>query len=163
MNFTTYSPNYLYDYILSDDLIETNEFSLGYWETNITHAIGYNGSIINAEIFVKDSAFSDVLTGSVNFTLYDPNGEIIPIKIESDYTSISFTDVTSYTILETTQVSAGRYSLTTAFDPSINGTDIEGYWTAVFLWENGTESGFYSFRIYVSKSTRASFNWEETL
>jgi len=163
MNFTTYSPNYLYDYILTDDFIETNEFNLGYWATNITHAIGYNGSIINAEIFVKDSAFSDILTGSVNFTLYDPYGKIIPVKDESDYTSISFTDVTSYTILETTQVSAGKYSLTTAFDPSINGTDIEGYWTAVFLWENGTEIGFYSFRIDVSKSTEASFNWEETL
>ena len=163
MNFTTYSPNYIYDYILSDDVVETNEFVLGYWTTNETHAIGYNGSIVNADIFVKDSSLTDILSGNTNFTLFDPNGEIVAIKNESDYTNIAFTDKTSYTIIEVSQFSAGRYTVSTVFDPSINGTDLEGDWTAVCLWQNGSEVGFYSLKISVSKSTTASFSWEETL
>ena len=158
LNFTTTSQNYLFDSALN-----SNSYNLGYWEANGTHATGYNGSTVLVDIFIKDSFMQDVLTGSVNFSLYDPNGAIVPIKNESDYTNIIFTDLTSYTVLETTQISAGKYSINTVFDPSINGTDIEGDWTAVCLWQNGTEVGFYTLRISVSKSTTASFFWEETL
>ncbi|MCK4845742.1 MAG: hypothetical protein KAS95_08720, partial [Candidatus Heimdallarchaeota archaeon] len=43
----------------------------------------------------------------------------------------------------------------------IYGTDIEGHWTAVFHWNNGTEVGFFSKRIIVIKDTEAIFEWEE--
>ena len=51
--------------------------------------------------------------------------------------------------------------LSTSIDPSIYGTDIEGHWTAVFHWNNGTEVGFFSKRITVIKDTEAIFEWEE--
>ncbi len=156
-NFTTTSLNYLNNLIL-----DSNVYNLGYWTTNETHAIGHDGSIVNADIYVKDSASIDVLDGELNFTIYDPNGNIVPIKDETDYINISYTDITSYTFLETSQFSPGRYMVSTVFDPSINGTDIEGQWSATCFWQNGTEVGFYSLTISVTKSTTASFSWEET-
>jgi hypothetical protein len=155
-SFTSTSLNYLSDFTL-----DSNRYNLGYWTTNGTHSIGNNGSIVTADVYVKDLSLVDVLDGDLNFTLYDPNGNIVPMKNESDYINISFLDVTSYTILEPTQFSAGRYVVNAVFDPSINGTDIEGDWTAVGVWQNGTEVGFHSLTIEVSKSTSAEFEWEE--
>ena len=100
--------NYLNDFILDSD-----EYKLGYWTTNGTYAFGHNGSSINADIYVKDSDFFDVLDGNLNFTLYNPDGTIVPMKNETDYVNISYIDVTPYTILETTQFSSGRYVIST--------------------------------------------------
>ncbi len=155
-SFTTTSLNYLYDVTLN-----SNSFNLGYWTTNTSHAIGYNGSIVTANIYIKDSSLNDELTGNLNFTLYDPNGNIVPVKNDSLYPTLIFNDLTPYTILDSTQESAGQYTVSTVFDPSFNGTDIEGQWTATCFWSNDTEIGFFSLTISVGKSTTASFNWEE--
>ncbi len=155
--FTTSSPNYLYDLNLN-----SLDFDLGYWETDDVNATGFNGSTVIADVYVKDSLMSDVLTGDLNFTLYDPDGQIVPVKNDSLYPNLIFNDVSTYTLLETTQDGAGHYNLITVFDPSFEGTDKEGFWTAVCVWQNGTEIGYYSLRISVSKSTTANFSWEVT-
>ena len=153
-NFTTTSLNYMKNLIL-----DSSEYNLGYWTANETHAIGHIGSSVTADVYVKDGT----LDGDLNFTLYDPNGNIVDKKNESDYTNVIFTDISSYTYVKINQTTPGHYKFNTSFDPSINGSDLEGYWTAVGLWSNDTEVGFYSIQISVSKSTSASFLWEETL
>jgi hypothetical protein len=52
------------------------------------------------------------------------------------------------------------YSVSTYFDPSINKSDIAGYWTVSSLWQNGTEVGYFSRKIIVQKPTSARFKWE---
>ena len=52
------------------------------------------------------------------------------------------------------------YEVNTTFDPSVYGTDVEGYWTVAYYWNNGTEVGFFSKRIIVINtevSTHAAF------
>ncbi len=156
--FSTSSLNYLYSLNLN-----SNEFNLGHWTTDGVNATGFVGSPITAGIYIRDNTTADVETGTANFTLYDPNGHIVDVKNESVYQNVIFTDLTSYTNLEQSQTSPGYYEISTSFDPSINGTDLEGYWTAACLWSNGTEIGFYSIQISVSKSTSASFSWEEAV
>lgn len=158
LNLSTSSPNYIFDL----DLNSLN-FDLGYWETDGINATGYSGSSVTADIYVKDSLMTDVLDGNVNFTLYDPDGYIVPVKNDSLFPTLIYNDVSNYTFLETSQTGVGLYSVETSFDPSFEGTDKEGYWTAVCFWQNGTEIGFYSLQISVSKSTTASFRWEETV
>ncbi|MHA1200279.1 MAG: hypothetical protein ACTSQF_13215 [Candidatus Heimdallarchaeaceae archaeon] len=155
--FTTSSPNYLLDLSLN-----SLSFDLGYWETDEVNATGYSGSAVTADIFVNDSSTEDVLTGSTNFTLYDPDGFIVPVKNDSLYPLLFYNDLSSYTLLETIQSAPGQFTANTMFDPSFDGTDKEGYWTAVAFWQNGTEIGFYSLQISVRKSTTASFMWETT-
>ncbi len=157
LTFTSTSSNYLYDLNLN-----THIFNLGSWTTDGTYATGTNGSLVIADVFIKDLLSSDVLSGELNFTLYDPNGDIVPLKTDVP-SNIIFNDVTEYTILQLSQEFPGQYSINTVFDPSIDGSDSEGFWTVVCYWKNGTEIGFYSERISVRKSTTASFSWEETV
>ncbi len=160
ISFSTTSTNYLYDYTLTDGFFETTIFNLGYWTYNTTHAIGYEGSTVSVDILIKDCTLADITTGELNFTIYNSTGEVIPFKT-SIYANLSYTDTSNYTILSTTQTSAGLYEVNTTFDPSVYGTDVEGYWTAVYYWNNGTEVGFFSKRITVIKDTEAIFEWEE--
>ncbi|MBA7525038.1 hypothetical protein ES705_17185 [subsurface metagenome] len=158
--FSSHSPNYLYDTSLTDGITETDTFVLGYWTYNTTHSIGHEGSTISADIFIKDTSLVDITTGKLNFTLFDPNGNIIPFKTQI-YANLSYFDTSNYTLLSSTQTSPGLYELSTSIDPSIYGTDIEGYWTVAYHWNNGSEVGFFSKRITVIKDTEAIFEWEE--
>ena len=153
----TTSPNYLYNAYLN-----SKEFSLGYWTANSSHASGYEGSTVTSDIHIRNDAITEETTGTLNFTLFDPNGRIVPFKtdVQGTYGNLSYIDSSNYSLLDSTQDSAGHYLVQTAFDPSIYGTDKEGYWTAVYFWQNGTEAGFYSERIRVIKRTLTEFYWE---
>ncbi|MBY9002220.1 MAG: hypothetical protein KGD64_14970, partial [Candidatus Heimdallarchaeota archaeon] len=160
LQFTTLSPNYLYDYILTDGSSETTIFNLGYWTHNTTHATGYEGSTVSADILIKDSTLADITTGELNFTIYNSTGEIIPFKT-SIYANLSYTDTSNYTILTTSQTSPGIFDVNTALDPSVYRTDVEGFWTLMYFWNNGSEIGFYSHKISVNKPTLAEFFVED--
>ena len=153
----TSSHNYLYDSNLNSD-----EYSLGYWTTNSTHAFGYEGSSVISDIYIRNDPVTEETTGNLNITLFSPDGTIIPYKsdVQGTYGNLSYVDASNYTLLDTIQESAGYYSIQTAFDPSIYGSDVEGYWTVMYLWRNGTEVGFFSKRITVNKPTLAEFEWE---
>ena len=153
----TTSPNYLYNASLN-----SNEFSLGYWIANSSHAIGYEGSSVTSDIHLRNDFVTEETTGILNFTLFDSNGQIIPFKadVQGTYGNLSYVDSSDYSFLDAIQESAGHYLVQTAFDPSIYGSDKEGYWTVVYFWQNGTEVGLYSERIKVSKLTLAEFYWE---
>ncbi len=160
---STKSPNYLSDLTLMDDTTPTERYLLGYWIGTATQSIGYAGSNIVANTLVQGDGAGipyDVTTGSLNYTLYDGNGNIIPIKsgLPGD---LVYTDTTSYTLAGITQVSAGFYTPEISFDPSAYGTDEPGFWTAAVFWQNGTEVGFYSQRIVVQTQTQFDFVWEE--
>ncbi|MHA1201851.1 MAG: hypothetical protein ACTSQ4_04950 [Candidatus Heimdallarchaeaceae archaeon] len=160
ISFSTTSTNYLYDYTLTDGSIETTVFNLGYWSTDGVNATGYEGSTVSADILIKDSTLTDITTGELNYTIFNSAGEIIPFKT-SIYANLSYTDTSYYTLLSTTQVSAGLYEMSTAIDPSVYGTDVEGFWTVMYFWNNGSEAGFYTHKISVNKPTLAEFFVED--
>jgi hypothetical protein len=153
--FYSTSRNYLYDSSISSET-----FNLGYWTTNTTHAIGYYGSDLDAVISVKEDLLSNITTGQLNFTLYSPDGEIIAMKTNLD-SNISFVDTTSYSQIISSQLSPGVYSASTSFDPSVYGSDTEGFWTVAYEWTNGTAVGFFASKVTVVKPTFAEFEWEE--
>ncbi|MCG3258203.1 MAG: hypothetical protein H7644_00490, partial [Candidatus Heimdallarchaeota archaeon] len=160
---STTSPNYLSDLELLDDTIPTERFLLGYWVGGATDSTGYVGSKIVANTLVQgDGAGTpyNETTGSLNYTLYDINGNIIPLK-SSLPANLIYTDTTSYSLSGITQVSAGFYTPEIYFDPSASGSDLPGFWTAAVLWQNGTEVGFYSQRIVVQTQTELVLEWEE--
>ncbi len=154
IKFSTRSPNYLYS-----TSINAESFSLGSWIASGGLAEGQNGSTVSSSVYIKDSSLVDVLDGELNFSIFDPNGEIIPLKTSLPV-NISYNDVTNYTMIFNTQSGAGRYNVDTKFDPSVYGTDSEGFWTASYFWNNGTEVGFFSMRILVVKSTSFEYEWE---
>ncbi len=160
---STTSPNYLSDLELLDDTTPTERFFLGYWVGGATDSTGYVGSKIVANTLVQgDGAGTpyNETTGSLNYTLYDINGNIVPFK-SSLPANLIYTDSTNYTQSGITQVSAGFYNPEIYFDPSASGSDLPGFWTAVVLWQNGTEVGFYSQRIVVQTQTELVLEWEE--
>ncbi len=160
ISFSTTSTNYLYDYTLTDGSIETTIFNLGYWTTDGVNATGYEGSTVSADILIKDSTLTDITTGELNFTIFNSAGELVPFK-SSIYANLSYTDTSNYTLLSTSQTSAGLYEMSTAFDPSVYGTDVEGFWTIMYFWNNGSEAGLYSHKISVNKPTLAEFFVED--
>ena len=159
ISLQTSTPNYLFDYSLSDEFSETDTFNLGYWTTDSINATGYEGSVIDAEVFIKDTSYTDITTGELNFTVFNTSGEIIPLKIGL-FSNLSYVDNHSYSIFSSSQISSGYYQLNTTFDPSVYGTDIAGSWTVMLHWVNGTEVGFASKKIYVKIATTADFEWE---
>jgi len=148
--FETTSPNY----IISTTLIGGVP-TLGYWTNNETHAFGHEGSTIYSIADIENLLTSG---GSFNFSLFDNSGNIIAQKI-SIPTNLIYIDNTSYTKEAYIQGSLYRANIT--FDPSVYGTDVEGPWTAFFLWTNGTEVGFFSQTIEVVKPTLAKFFVED--
>ncbi len=155
----TSTPNYLFGYSISDELTETDTFNLGYWTTDGNNATGYEGSVIDAQVLIKDTSYSDITTGELNFTIFNTSGEIIPLKAGLP-SNLSYVDNHSYSILSSSQISSGVYQLNTSFDPSVYGTDIAGSWTVMLHWVNGTEVGFVSKQIHVKIATTANFEWE---
>ncbi|MCK4845769.1 MAG: hypothetical protein KAS95_08860, partial [Candidatus Heimdallarchaeota archaeon] len=159
---TTKSPNYIEQLSLLDGLTATDRYFLGYWTANVTYATGYNGSTITSEAYVKnDGGGTPTLetTGMLNYTLFDRNGNIIPLK-SSIPANLSFTDLTSYSFTGLVNDSAGFYSNDITFDPSVYNSDLPGFWTAMVFWQNGTEVGFYTIRIVVQTQTYFDAEWE---
>ena len=155
ITFQSTSPNYLYN--LS---IDGESYNLGYWISNETHSTGYEGSSIDSLVTVKDSLTNEVSNGELNFTLFDPDGIINPIK--SNFSSeLIYDDTSNYSQIISTQSNLGEYTASTSFDPSVYGSDKEGYWIAFYLWQNGTEVGLITRRITVVKATIAEFEWEQ--
>ena len=160
---TTTSPNHIYSLSLSEDGIETDRFYLGNWSTDQTNVYGYNGSQVDYKTIISGNNGSvyNETTGTLNITLFDPNGNILPNKgnlttINSKYI---FNDVTDYTKTGLGFSSPGLIKDNIIIDPS-NGTDFPGFWTAVVFWNNGTEVGFFSKRIIVQSQTVFTAEWE---
>jgi len=159
----TTSPNYVNQVELYEDAIKTERFYLGFWTANSTHSVGHVGSNVTAQTLVKGGGGGtpyDETTGSLNYTLYDINGLIIPNKGTLTGSTV-YIDLTSYTLAGITNTSAGYFDPTITFDPSNSGTDLPGFWTASVFWKNGTEAGFYSLRIVVQTQTVFDTEWEE--
>jgi len=150
----TSSPNHLYSASFSNGILETDRYDLGYWTTNGTHAFGHNGSTILLSAIIRYNTTSVIndTTGFLNFTLYDRNGNFIQVKNPSS-DNISFIDLTSYSSSGIANTSSGIFETSLTFDPSLNGSDLPGFWTAVVYWKNGTEVGFYSQKIVVQVRT----------
>ncbi|MHA1668675.1 MAG: hypothetical protein ACTSUR_08460 [Candidatus Heimdallarchaeaceae archaeon] len=161
-HFNTSSPNYISSLLLFDDTILTERFFLGYWVANSTHSIGYVGSKIVAHVLVQGDGSGtpyNETTGSLNYTLFDVNGNIIPMKTSLP-ANLVYSDTSSYTLGSISQVSAGFYTPDIYFDPSVSGSDPSGFWTAAVFWQNGTEVGYYSLRIVVQAQTAFDAEWE---
>lgn len=160
-NITTTSPNYINSVTLYDDTIITDRFLLGYWTSNGTHATGYSGSKVVAEVWVQGGGgIYNETTGYLNYTLFNNTGQIIPLKSNLPSRYI-FTDPGAYSLANIANTSAGFYNPYIYIDPSINGSDTSGFWTAAILWQNGTEVGFYSLRIVVQTQTVFTAEWED--
>ncbi|UJG44859.1 MAG: hypothetical protein K9W46_06660 [Candidatus Heimdallarchaeum endolithica] len=160
---TTTSPNHIYSVSLSEDGIETDRFYLGNWSTDQTNVYGHNGSQVDFETVISGNNGSvyNETTGTLNITLFDPNGNVLPNK--GNLTTIDpkyiFNDVTAYTKAGLGFSSPGLVKDNIIIDPS-NGTDLPGFWTAVVFWNNGTEVGFYTKRIIVQSQTFFTAEWE---
>jgi hypothetical protein len=161
-NIETLSPNHIFESSFSDGVIDTNRYFLGFWSTNGSHAFGHNGSeiYVSAKIGYNTTSFVNDTTGTLNFTLFDRNGNFLPIK-SSLNESLSFIDVTSYSSFGIVNTTPGLFQTSLIFDPSINGSDLSGFWTVVVYWTNGTEVGFYSQKIVVQTRTIFEAIWEE--
>ncbi|MCK5304923.1 MAG: hypothetical protein KAJ72_06715, partial [Candidatus Heimdallarchaeota archaeon] len=133
-----------------------NLYSLGYWTSDGVNATGYEGSTIYSTITLIENSISGVL----NFTLFNSEGEIITLKTSLP-TNLTYTDLSSYTLLDPTQVSPGVYSSEITLDPSVYASDLEGIWTAFVYWNNGTEIGIYSQPVYIQAPTFFHVEWEE--
>jgi hypothetical protein len=159
----TNSPNHLYSAIFSDETAEADRYFLGYWTTDEVDATGYNGSEINLAAVVQSNVSGLVNddTGTVTYSIYNSTGHIIPVK-GAPPANIIYNDVTSYSIPGITYTTPGNWDSQIKFDPSIYETDQAGFWTAVVLWENGTQIGFYTQRIIVQTQTYVDYDWELT-
>ena len=158
----TTSPNHVFSTVLSDEFGESERYLLGYWTTNETHVFGYNGSNIYVSVLIKSNytELMNISSGSLNFTLYDRNGEYVLRKTNTN-TSFIFEDKTDYCVSDVQSVISGVFETNLTFDPSINGSDLPGFWTAVIQWQNGSEVGFLTQRIVVQSQTLFSVNFEE--
>ncbi|MCK4973532.1 MAG: hypothetical protein KAS52_09430, partial [Candidatus Heimdallarchaeota archaeon] len=152
----TSSPNFIQSLELSNGEELTNLYSLGHWTTDGINATGFEGSTIYSTITLIENAIS----GTLNFTLFNPDGEIIPLKTSLP-TNLSYSDLFSYTLLNPTPDGPGLYSSEITLDPSVYGSDLEGIWTAFVYWNNGTEIGIFSQPIYIQALTYLNVEWEE--
>ncbi|MHA1552308.1 MAG: hypothetical protein ACTSQC_10235, partial [Candidatus Heimdallarchaeaceae archaeon] len=150
--YTITSPNY----IISTSLNGEN-FELGNWTNNGTHAFGHEGSTIFSTANIEN-----LLTGggSLNFTVFDSSGSIIPLK-SSMPIDLIYIDNSSYT--KDAYIDDSLYYANTTLDPSVYGTDVEGNWTVFFYWSNGTEVGLFTKTITIIKPTLAQFFVEEVV
>jgi len=156
------SPNYINSLTLSESGVPTERFFLGSWTANDTHSFGFTGSDIDAFILVQgDGAGTpyNVTTGTLNYTIYDSNGNILPMK-SSLPSNLVYTDTSSYTYAGLTNVSPGLFSSTISMDPSVSGSDLAGFWTVSVFWQNGTEAGYLTYRIVVQSQTMFEYEWE---
>jgi hypothetical protein len=133
----------------------SSNFALGYWTTNGTHAIGHEGSTVYTEVMIKDEA----ITGDLNFTIFNPNGQINPLKIVLP-SNLSYYDSTSFTKNNIPYSEPGVFSSTIVLDPSVYNSDLPGNWTAFLLWQNGTEVGLFTQTIIVQRQILLESEWE---
>ncbi len=152
----TSSRNYIQNLDLSDGEISTDFFTLGYWTTDSVTSTGHEGSTIYSSITLLEAT----ATGTLNFTLFNPEGNIIPVKTGLP-ANLTFTDLTEYTIIEPTADSPGLFTSEITLDPSVYGSDSEGIWTVFVYWNNGTEVGLFSVPVYIQSSTYFNVEWEE--
>ncbi|MHA1802168.1 MAG: hypothetical protein ACTSWJ_10565 [Candidatus Heimdallarchaeaceae archaeon] len=152
----TSSPNFIQSLELSDGEELTNLYSLGHWTTDGIDATGYEGSTIYSTITLIENSIS----GTLNFSLFNPEGEIIPLKTSLPI-NLTYNDLSSYTLLNPTPDSPGLYSSEITLDPSVYGSDLEGIWTAFVCWENGSEVGIFSQQVYIQALTNFHVEWEE--
>ncbi|MCE7740142.1 MAG: hypothetical protein GPJ50_12270, partial [Candidatus Heimdallarchaeota archaeon] len=151
----TTSLNYVQQLILSDDSGPADIFSLGYWTTDTIDAYGNEGSTVNFEINIQNNED----TGSINVTLFDPNGNILPQKIALP-SNLSYIDISSYTKNGIFSSGSGLYTSNLTFDPSVYGSDIAGEWTAFVYWTNGTQAGLFAKKIFVETEIVFNPSWE---
>ncbi|MHA1156403.1 MAG: hypothetical protein ACTSQK_09870, partial [Candidatus Heimdallarchaeota archaeon] len=151
----TTSLNYIQQLILSDDSGPANIFSLGYWTTDTIDAYGNEGSTVNFEINVQNNED----TGSLNVTLFDPYGNILPQKISLP-SNLSYIDNSTYTKNGILSSGSGIYISSLIFDPSVYGSDITGEWTAFVYWTNGTQVGLFAKKIFVESTIVFNPSWE---
>ncbi|MHA1201852.1 MAG: hypothetical protein ACTSQ4_04955 [Candidatus Heimdallarchaeaceae archaeon] len=152
----TSSPNFIQSLELSDGEELTNMYSLGHWTTDGINATGYEGSTIYSTITLIENSIS----GTLNFTLFNPEGEIITLKTSLP-TNLTYSDLSSYALLDPTPDSPGVYTSEITLDPSVYGSDPEGIWTVFVYWNNGTEIGIYSQPVYIQSLTYLNIEWEE--
>ncbi|MCE7743007.1 MAG: hypothetical protein GOP50_11195, partial [Candidatus Heimdallarchaeota archaeon] len=159
----TTSPNHLYSATFTDGISETERFYLGYWTTDTINAYGNTGSSVYVEAIVKYDVgiLTNDTTGFLNYTIYDPDGNIVSLKTSLD-ANLSYVDVSFYTLGGIANVAGGYFNEVITFDPSVYGTDKAGFWTAAVMWNNGTEVGYYSQRIVVQTQTDREIEWEIT-
>ncbi len=151
----TSSPNYISHLDFYDDRGEDNNFALGYWFTNGTHAIGKKGSRIIIDVAIT----GELISGSLNFTLFNSSGQIIPLK-SSLPSNIVYSDETSYTTVGEINVTTSLFAASISLDPSVYGSDQPGYWTIFIYWTNGTEIGFFTKKVVINTSTQFDIKWE---
>ncbi len=162
---STSSPNHIYSLNLYNESTETDRYFLGYWTTDGSKAYGHSGSTITFHTLIRGnngSIYNDS-NGVVNITLFDSSGNIVPFKGNMTVinSSFIFNDNTNYTKANIPLSSSGLCIDNLTFDPS-NNTDKAGFWTALVLWHNGTETGIYSQRIVVQTRTAFHAEWETT-
>jgi hypothetical protein len=151
----TTSPNYIEQLILSEESVPAEYYSLGYWTNDGFTAYGNEGSIVEFETHILNAED----TGSMNITLFDPNGKIIPLKTSLD-TNLSYTDSTLYTKNGIISSGSGIFNSDLTFDPSVYGSDAAGQWTAFVYWSNGTQVGLFAKTICVEPEIVFEPSWE---
>ena len=151
----TSSPNYIDQLIVSDETGPTNLFSLGYWTTDGDNATGTEGSTATFEANILNNEDS----GSMNITLFDTNGAIIPQKVSLD-DNLTYLDTSLYTESGITTSGSGLFTSDLTFDPSVYGTDTPGEWTAYVYWTNGTQVGLSTQTICVEPTVIFTPSWE---
>ena len=151
----TTSPNYVQQLVLSDEATITDTFTLGFWTTDTINAFGHEGSAIESEVTLKNSA----TTGTMNFTVVNPDGLINPLKLSLP-SNLTYLDTSEYSTSGITSSGPGIFSSSTSFDPSVYGSDVPGLWSVFIFWENGTETGIFSTVIKVHVSTECDCSWE---
>ena len=155
ISLNTTSPNYIQNLVLSDDFGPTSQFHLGYWTNDQLNAYGFEGDTIYSSVSIKNSED----TGIANFTLFDPEGNIIPTKLSLP-ANLTYIDTTSYSISEITSSGSGLFDSEITLDPSVYGSDSAGYWTFYVFWENNSEIGIFSKKISIQSSIIFNASWE---
>ena len=151
----TTSLNYIQQLILSNDTGPAEIFSLGFWTTDTIDAYGNEGSTVNFEVNVQNNED----TGSLNVTLFDPNGNIISQKVALP-SNLTYIDISSYTKDGILSSGLGLYTSNLTFDPSLYGSDIAGEWTAYVHWTNGSQAGLFAKKIFVEAEIVFNPSWE---
>jgi hypothetical protein len=151
----TSSTNYIQDITLLKDGSTSSYYYLGYWTNDGETAFGYPGSIITADVDINNN----VVTGEMNFTIFNPNGSLLPLKTSLP-SNLSYVDTSMYTQSGITYSSPGVFTSSITFDPSVYGSDDHGSWSAFVFWNNGTEVGIFSKEISVQYATRFNLSWE---
>ncbi len=154
----TSSPNYVYNLNLqNENQEETNTYYLGFWDSDESPAIGYQGSTLTTEAFVRGKNVETgipliELSGTMNVTVFNHTGQIISIN-NSLPSNLIYNDTTSYSMAGLINIGDGRYFADISFDPSVYGTEQPGYRTVVVFWQNGTEVGIFAETIIVKAQT----------